>query len=164
MMPDSSVNRAPFGLRDVAEFYQLGLWAGDVSCKEVAIWVDSLLCESDAVFPWLAQLSTCRSDVYSLIEALDRVPGIAAGSLPLKMYLGRLCNRLRSGQISGHDACQKLWSLFQGEGVPDRVLELRGRQDFPVDYQRPGYFRKELTARNYCARILDVFRDYEVAG
>jgi hypothetical protein len=163
MKNDQAISDSP-SVRDIAEFYRLALWSSDATCMEVASWIESLVASSEIVTPWLADLSTkMTSDVASMIDVLDIVPGIQTGSLPIRMFLGRIYMRMKSDLISGHQACMKIWAIFRDDEVPGFILKLRQCQDFSLDYQRPGFFRSEQDSKDHHLRILKSFERYNFA-
>jgi hypothetical protein len=149
-------------LPEIAGYYLLSLEAGEAQVEDVSHWADNEIIKIDSATPELIALSTqCYDSGEDLKTSLFKIWSSASPSASVKIFLGRIYKSLEAEEITGHQACKKVWLALADDERPYEVSEVASKLDVRVDYQRPGYFMKEESAYRHYLSILRPFEEWK---
>lgn len=145
-------------LSEAAGYYLLSLEVGEAQAEDISRWADSEIIKIDSATPELIALSTqCYDSDEDFKTSLFKIWSSASSSASVKIFLGSIFRRLKAGEITGHQACKKVWLALADDERSREVKSVASKLDVKVDYQRPGYFMKEESAYRHYISILQPF-------
>lgn len=145
---------------DAAGYFVVELYLEEADPLQVVAWADEQLAKTYEPIHELISLSTRDFDEdQNMSSTLFSIWNQNRSSISIGMVLGRVFRQLECSIFSGHQACKQVWLILADEERPRQVKEIANELDVRIGYQRPGYFRRDESAKSHYLKILRQFDD-----